>query len=99
MKTRSSGTREAAEMLAIQALGFLAEEPERLEAFLSASGIAAEDIRGAAGDPAFLQGVLDHMLGDERLLIGFRRQRRYRPRRYRQERAARSAATGSATVP
>jgi hypothetical protein len=71
MKTRSSGTREAAEMLAIQALGYLAEEPERLAAFLSASGIAAEDIRGAAGDPAFLQGVLDHMLGDEQLLIGF----------------------------
>ena len=58
-------------MLAIQALGFLAEEPERLEVFLSATGMTPEDIRAAAGDPAFLQGVLDHMLGDEQLLIGF----------------------------
>jgi hypothetical protein len=71
MKSRSPATREAAEMLAIQAFGFMAEEPERLGAFLSATGIAAEDIRAAAGDPAFLIGVLDHMLGNEQLLIGF----------------------------
>jgi hypothetical protein len=71
MNRRSLAAREAAEMLAIQALGYLAEEPERISAFLSATGMAAEDIRAAAGDPAFLQGVLDHMLGDERLLIGF----------------------------
>jgi hypothetical protein len=71
MTTRSLAGREAAEMLAIQALGFLAEEPERFSAFLSATGMAAEDIRAAADDPTFLQGVLDHMLGDEKLLIGF----------------------------
>ena len=58
-------------MLAIQALGFLAEEPERLEGFLSATGMAAEDVRGAAADPSFLQGILDHMLGNEQLLLGF----------------------------
>jgi Protein of unknown function (DUF3572) len=71
MKRRASGSREAAETLAVQALGFLAEEPERLGAFLSVSGIAHEDIRQAAREPGFLAGVLDHMLGDETLLMAF----------------------------
>jgi hypothetical protein len=71
MKERPSGSQEAAETLAIQALGFLAEEPERLGAFLSITGIAQEDIRQAAREPGFLAGVLDHMLGDESLLIAF----------------------------
>jgi hypothetical protein len=71
MKARASGSKEAAETLAIQALGVLAEEPERLAAFLSVTGIAHEDIRQAAREPGFLAGVLDHMLGDERLLIVF----------------------------
>jgi hypothetical protein len=71
MKRRASGSREAAETLAIQALGFLAEEPERLGAFLSVTGIAHEDIRQAAREPGFLAGVLDHMLGDESLLMAF----------------------------
>ena len=71
MKERPSGSQEAAETLAIQALGFLAEEPERLGAFLSITGIAQEDIRQAAREPGFLAGVLDHMLSDESLLIAF----------------------------
>ena len=71
MKARASGSAEGAEILAIQALGFLAEEPERLEAFLSVTGLASEDIRQAAREPGFLAGVLDHMLGNETLLIAF----------------------------
>jgi hypothetical protein len=71
MKARPSGSKEAAETLAIQALGFLAEEPERLGAFLSVTGIAHEDIRRAAREPGFLAGVLDHMLSDESLLMAF----------------------------
>jgi hypothetical protein len=71
MKGHSSSSREAAEMLAIQALAFLADEPERLTAFLSATGIAIEDLRTAAGETDFLAGVLEHMLADERLLLAF----------------------------
>jgi hypothetical protein len=71
MKASASGSKEAAETLAIQALGFLAEAPERLEAFLSVTGIAHGDIRQAAREPGFLAGVLDHMLGDESLLMAF----------------------------
>jgi hypothetical protein len=71
MKAPLRPAREAAEMLAIQALAFIAEEPERLDLFLSTTGIAAAEIRTAAREPGFLAGVLEHMLGDESLLIAF----------------------------
>ncbi len=58
-------------MLAIQALGFIAEDPERMGAFLGATGIAPEAIRDAARSPGFLAGVLEHMLADESLLLAF----------------------------
>ena len=62
-------TREAGENLAISALAFLAEDPDRLGAFLSQSGIGPEMIRKAAADPSFLAGVLDHVVADEPLLL------------------------------
>jgi hypothetical protein len=66
-----SGHREAAESLAIQALSFIAGEPERLGRFLAISGIGPEQIRVAAQEPLFLAGVLDHIASDERLLMAF----------------------------
>jgi hypothetical protein len=71
MKRPSSNARAAAEMLAIQALGFIAEEPERLGAFLNATGLAVERLRESATAPGFLVGVLEHMLADESLLLAF----------------------------
>jgi hypothetical protein len=71
MKARTAQPREAAESLAIQALAFIAEDPDRLGAFLAASGIGPDAIRAAAREPGFLAGVLDHMLGDESLLLAF----------------------------
>jgi Protein of unknown function (DUF3572) len=58
-------------MLAIQALGFIAQEPDRLGAFLTVTGLPPELIREAAREPGFLAGVLEHMLGDENLLVAF----------------------------
>ena len=63
--------RDGAETLAVQALSFLAEEPERLGQFLAASGMGPEMIRKAAADPGFLAGVLDFVASDEPLLIAF----------------------------
>ena len=71
MKAPLRPAREAAEMLAIQALAFIAEEAERLDLFLSTTGIAAAEIRAAAREPGFLAGVLEHMLAHEILLIAF----------------------------
>ena len=61
--------RKIAENLAIQALGFMASDPERLGAFLAATGIGPEMIRKAAAEPSFLAGVLDHVCGNEALLV------------------------------
>jgi hypothetical protein len=58
-------------MLAIEALAFIAEEPQSLSRFLDASGLSAAQIRAASRQPGFLAGVLEHMLADERLLIAF----------------------------
>jgi hypothetical protein len=63
--------RKAAENLAIQGLAYLAGDPERLSAFLAISGIGPDTIRGAAREPGFLAGVLDHIASDERLLLAF----------------------------
>ena len=62
-------TRKIAEKLAIQALTYLAGDPERLGHFLAATGIGPEMIRKAAADPSFLTGVLDHVVADEPLLL------------------------------
>ena len=71
MKAPMRPSRETAENLAIQALSFLAGDPDRLAGFLNTTGIATEDIRAAAREPRFLAGVLEHMLGNEGLLVAF----------------------------
>jgi len=71
MKAGTALTQEVAEALAIQALTFLAEEPERLSRFLAVTGIAPDEIRAAARAPGFLTGVLEHLTADERLLMDF----------------------------
>ena len=71
MKRPSSAAREAAEILAIQALSFIAEEPERLNGLLSATGLTLNRLRESAKQPDFLAGVLEHMLADESLLLAF----------------------------
>jgi len=58
-------------MLAIQALAFIAAEADRLDGFLALTGLERDRIREAACEPGFLAGVLEHMLGDESLLIAF----------------------------
>jgi Protein of unknown function (DUF3572) len=57
--------REVAEIVAIQALSFVAGNPERLGAFLAESGIGPETLRGAAADPRFLASVLDFVMRDD----------------------------------
>jgi hypothetical protein len=62
---------DTAETLAVQALGFIAEDDGRLGSFVAATGIAPQSIRDAAREPNFLVGVLEHILADENLLIAF----------------------------
>ena len=55
--------------IAIQALTFIADNPDQAERFLALSGIGLGDLRRAAADPGFLLGVMDYVVGDEPLLL------------------------------
>jgi hypothetical protein len=62
---------EVAEILAIQALGYIAQDGERLGRFLAVTGMGPAEIRTAARDRHFLVGVLDYISSDEALLVAF----------------------------
>jgi hypothetical protein len=63
--------REVAEIVAIQALSFVAGDAERLGLFLAESGIGPETLRSAAADPHFLASVLDFVLRDDATVRAF----------------------------
>jgi hypothetical protein len=63
--------REVAEIVAIQALSFIAGEPERLGLFLAESGIGPETLRSAAKDPHFLGQVLNFVMRDDATVKAF----------------------------
>jgi hypothetical protein len=62
---------EAAEIVAIQALGFIAQDEERLGRFLAVTGMGPAEIRAGARERHFLAGLLDYLMGDETLLVQF----------------------------
>ena len=71
MKKPVHNPREVAEIVAVQALSFIAGDPERLGAFLAESGIGPETLRTAATDPHFLTHVLDFVLRDDATVKAF----------------------------
>ena len=64
-------TRDSAETLALQALGWLLGQEELLPGFLAASGAAPGDLAGLARDPEFMGAVLDFLLQDDQMVIAF----------------------------
>ena len=71
MRKPTRNPREVAEIVAVQALSFIAGEPERLGAFLAESGLGPETLRGAAADPRFLAHVLDFVMRDDATVKAF----------------------------
>ncbi len=63
--------REAAEIVAIQALSFVAGDAALLGRFLSETGIGPQTLRSSASDPQFLASVLDFVLRDEAAVKAF----------------------------
>jgi hypothetical protein len=86
--SRDRVRREVAQALAVEALAFLASEPEHLGHFLAATGIGPNDIRNAARDPNFMAGVLEHFSGNEPLLVAFAQQQGIEPAEIERARAA-----------
>ena len=71
MRKPTQNPRQVAEIVAIQALSFVATDPERLGAFLAESGIGPETLRTAAADPHFLASVLDFVMRDDATVQAF----------------------------
>ena len=71
MRKSIHNPREVAEIVAIQALAFVAGDPERLGAFLAESGIGPDTLRSAAADPRFLAHVLDFVMRDDATVKAF----------------------------
>ena len=71
MKKPVQNPREVAEIVAIQALNFIAGDPERLGLFLAETGIGPETLRKSAANPRFLASVLDFVLRDDATVKAF----------------------------
>lgn len=69
----------AAQAVAVSALGFLAQDMERISGFLAATGLGPADLREAAHRPQFGAGVLAFLLADEGLLLTFCAEAELRP--------------------
>ena len=79
MKKPVQNPREVAEIVAVQALGFIAGDPERLGAFLAETGIGPASLRAAAADPQFLVSLLDFVLRDDATVKAFAKQSELHP--------------------
>src|ERR1700738_2724460 len=71
MTKRPHNPREVAEIVAVQALSFIAGDPERLGLFLAETGIGPETLRTAAANPQFLASVLDFGMRDDATVKAF----------------------------
>ncbi|MCF6273133.1 MAG: DUF3572 domain-containing protein [Rhodobacteraceae bacterium] len=63
--------KQQAEILAIQALSWLAADEEILGQFLNTTGAAPGDLRARAAEPEFLGFVLDFIMRDDETILGF----------------------------
>jgi Protein of unknown function (DUF3572) len=62
---------EAAQVLAIQALGWLAADDEIFSMFLGATGVGIGEVRARAADADFLAAVLDFLMQDDAWVVAF----------------------------
>ena len=69
MRALLKPSREEAERVAVEALGYLTADEDRLWAFLGATGLDPSSIRQAARSRGFLVAVLDHVAQNDNLLI------------------------------
>ncbi|MEH6359753.1 MAG: DUF3572 domain-containing protein [Amylibacter sp.] len=58
-------TKDQAELIAIQALGWLSEQDDLMMTFLGATGSGLDDVKERAGNAEFLASVMDFILMDD----------------------------------
>lgn len=64
-------TPEAAQTIALQALGWLVGNDELCPVFLGSTGSSVDDLRGRATDPAFQASVLEFLTMNDGWVIEF----------------------------
>ena len=69
MKSKPLQGDESTERLALDVLLWIVADEDRLLPFLGATGLNPDTLRESARDPAFLAAVLDHVMGDEGVLL------------------------------
>ena len=62
---------DAAQAVALQALGWIAASDDMMPVFLGSTGASLDDVRAQAGDAAFLGSVLDFVMMDDAWVVGF----------------------------
>lgn len=62
---------ESAEIVGLEALGWLVGHEELLPVFLGSTGVAEAELRTRAGEPEFLASVLDFILMDDAWVTQF----------------------------
>ncbi len=70
---------DEAQSIALQVLGFLAEDQARFAHFLETSGLDPRELRGLVSDQGFLAGLLGYLMNDEQLLLVFASQAGHEP--------------------
>ena len=68
---KSQTGRKSAETLAARAFSWVAEDADRLNAFMAMTGAAPADMLRNAASPTFLGTVLDYILTEDAIVIGF----------------------------
>lgn len=64
-------TSEQAQVIALQALGWLVGNDDLRDVFLGASGASVQDLRTQADDPAFQSSVLEFLTMDDAWVTAF----------------------------
>ena len=64
-------SQESAEVVGLQALGWMAGNEELLPVFLGATGASEADVRAGATQPAFLGALLDFIMMDDQWVKAF----------------------------
>ena len=64
-------TPEAAQVIAIQALGWLVGNDELLPVFMGSTGTSAEDLKARVEDTSLLVSVMDFILMEDQRVLDF----------------------------
>lgn len=64
-------TREAAETLGLEVLGWLVGQEDLIDVFLGSTGTSEAELRARAADPEFLGSVMDFLLMNDAWVIRF----------------------------